>query len=331
MAAPHQSAPDSDRWATGDTTSPGGEVPGATARTSDASRPPTPLERRIGGQAVVEGVMMRGRDRWAVAARDPGGTIRLMVAPLPKWSHHGRGVPWWRGLLAVAETMALGVRAVRWSAAISEGRPEPDRRGAALRLAATVAVVIAAFVLLPAAVGRLVVGEQGNPWLANAVEGSTRLAVFLGYLVLIGLAPSIRRVFQYHGAEHKVIAAYEAHRPPLVAVAQLESTRHARCGTDFVLLLVVLTILLQAMVPATSALAIVVTRLVVLVVVAGAAYELIRLAGRARVGALRVLIAGPGLALQRLTTREPDDDQVEVALAALEAVTDPVDARPQST
>ncbi|MFP5318861.1 MAG: DUF1385 domain-containing protein [Acidimicrobiia bacterium] len=285
------------------------------ARGSAASLTPPP---RIGGQAVIEGVMMRGRDHWAVAVRAPGGAIRVTAAPLPAWSRRGPTMPWVRGLVAVAETLSLGTRALRWSAAINQGRPEPTG-SIALRLAGTAAVAVTMFVVVPAAIATSVFDASAQPWRANALEGGIRLSLFLGYLAAIGLAPSVRRVLEYHGAEHKVIAVHEGGGELCTANVRRASARHVRCGTDFLLLVVVLTIVVQAALPAVSGLALVASRLLVLVLVTGLGYEVIRLAGRTRIGAVRHVLAGPGLALQRLTTREPSDDQIEVALAALDA------------
>ena len=284
------------------------------ARGSASLTPPP----RIGGQAVIEGVMMRGRDHWAVAVRAPGGAIRVTAAPLPAWSRRGRTMPWVRGLVAVAETLSLGTRALRWSAAISQGRPEPTG-SVALRLAGTAAVAVAMFVVLPAVIASSVFDASSDPWRANALEGGIRLSLFLGYLAAIGLAPSVRRVLEYHGAEHKVIAVHEGGGELCTANVRRASVRHVRCGTDFLLLVVVLTIVVQAALPPLSGLALVASRLLVLVLVTGLGYEVIRLAGRTRIGAVRHALAGPGLALQRLTTREPSDDQIEVALAALDS------------
>lgn len=276
----------------------------------------------MGGQAVIEGVMMRGPTTWAVSRRlDDGGLARLS-GPVPSWAQVVRKVPVVRGAVALVETMALGLRALRWSAGLDEpeGGEAPSDRRLALTTVVTLVVFAAVFALLPAAVARALTDLAGVPGAFGATEAVLRLALFLGYVVLIGRSPAIRRTFEYHGAEHMAISAHEHGEPLDPTSLRRFSTRHARCGTDFLLLVVVVSVVVFSVVPSSSWLVLVGTRLLGLPLVAGLAYEVLRLARVRPDNPLVKLLTAPGLALQALTTRPPDDGQLEVAADALEQV-----------
>lgn len=294
-----------------------------------------PASRPMGGQAVLEGVMMRGSSTWAVAVRTPDGGIEIDVHDVPGWADRFVKIPLVRGCTTLAESLGLGFKALQWSA--DRQVPEEERlskgaTGSVMVLA--LAFFAAFFIVLPAVGAKALVGLwDGGSGTFHVTEGVLRLVLFLAYLGAIGRLPDIRRVFQYHGAEHKAIAAYENGEPLTPASAQRFTTEHVRCGTNFLLTVMVVTIFVYALLGRPGWVAMIVSRVVLIPVVAGASYEVIRFAaGHMRWRWVRVLMR-PGLALQQLTTREPSLDQLEVAIASLRAVMTAeqiaeVDARP---
>ena len=281
-----------------------------------------PSKPPLGGQALIEGVMMRDPTGWTAAARRPDGGIETTEGTLPRWAAWFRPIPIARGAAALVETIAVGLRALRWSASVDTGDTEDPvtNRRLALTTAVTLAVFVGVFALLPATLARAFTALTGWDGAFVVAEAVIRLGLFLAYVALIGRSPAIRRTFEYHGAEHMVIAADEHDEAPTVAAARRYSVRHARCGTDFLLLVVVLAIVVFGVVGDTSWPVLVATRVIGLPVVAGLAYEVLRLARRWPNSRLVALVVSPGLAVQALTTREPDDGQIEVALAALVAL-----------
>ena len=280
----------------------------------------------IGGQAVVEGVMMRGPHCWAVAARRPDGTIATTDELVPTWAQKPKGIPVVRGAFALVETMALGLKALRWSASVERGEEEGEQasnRSLAITTIVTLAVFVAIFAVVPAAIAHAIADRVHDSTAVFILsEGVLRLGLFLGYVVAIGRSPAIRRTYEYHGAEHMVIAAFEHAEPLTVEAARRYSTRHARCGTDFLLLVVVVAIVVFSVFGQASWPVLVLSRIIGLPVVAGLAYEILRLAKRRPNSKVVKAITAPGLALQALTTKPPADDQIEVAIASLEAVLD---------
>lgn len=289
-----------------------------------------------GGQAVIEGVMMRGRKAMSVAVRNPQGEIVLHEEPLTakiytsKWGQW----PFVRGLALLWDALGLGMRALMWSADVAlqeEGDEEPTEFGGPVAwttIATSLAFAIGLFFLLPTFASKWAAGFFNDHAVIDAFfEGAIRLVLFIAYLWAISFMPDIRRVFGYHGAEHKTINAYEAGEILTVANVQKYSVQHTRCGTSFLLYVLVISIVLFA--PLTFAwieqawLALLlrfVTRLLLIPVVAGIAYEIIRFsAAHDKHPLMRALIT-PGLLLQKMTTREPDDSMVECAIAALEPV-----------
>ena len=284
----------------------------------------------VGGQALIEGVMMRGPARWAAAARTPEGDIVTTGGPVPTWARATDGIPVVRGAVALIETILVGLRSLRWSAAMSSGEDEEPASNAALAAVTLVTLLAftAVFAVVPAAIARAVPGDSRLVF--GLVEGAARLALFLGYVVAIGRSPAVRRTFQYHGAEHMTIAAKEHGDPLTVDSVSNHSTRHARCGTDFLLLVVVVAIVVFTAVGDAAWPILVATRVIGLPIVAGLAYEILRAAKRHPDSRLVHLIVTPGLALQALTTRQPEPDQIEVSIAALQAVLD-AEQEPAST
>jgi uncharacterized protein YqhQ len=276
----------------------------------------------MGGQAVMEGVMMRGPKSWAVAVRNPEGEIELEVHDAPHWAERWANYPILRGVMSLGESLALGFKALAWSA--DRQLPEEERISSkAMGWTMGVALVffLGIFLLLPALGTSALndaIGLDGFAY--HLLEGVVRLGIFLGYLALVGLLPDIKRVFQYHGAEHKTIAAYERGTELTPESAQQYTTEHVRCGTNFLLTVMVITIFVYSFVGRPALPLLIVSRIVLLPVIAGIAFELIRAAaGHMDKPWVRVLMI-PGLALQKLTTNEPTLDQLEVAITSLRAV-----------
>ena len=282
----------------------------------------SPEPRYMGGQAVVEGVMMRGARTWAVAVRDPDGQIEVVTHDVPNWSERYAKVPVLRGVMALAESLGLGFKALAWSA--DRQVPEEDRissRAMGWTMAVALIFFTGVFILLPSLVNRGASDALGVTGFAyHLLEGAIRLAIFIGYLVLIAQLKDIKRVFEYHGAEHKAIAAYENGAELTPESAQRFSTEHVRCGTNFLLTVMLVTIVVYAFVGRPSLPWMIVSRIVLIPVIAGLSYEVIRFAAKHMdKGWVRALMK-PGLLLQKLTTREPTLEQVEVAVASLRAV-----------
>ncbi len=288
-----------------------------------------------GGQAVIEGVMMRGRKRMAVAVRNPQGAIVLHEEPLTAKIYTSQWGQWpfVRGLGMLWDALGLGMRALMWSAETSaqeEGQEKIEFSGpvAWTTIAGSLAFAVGLFFLLPTFASRWLAAYVNDNRLVDALfEGIIRLLLFWAYLWAIGKIPEIKRVFGYHGAEHKTINAYEAGAELTVSEVRKYSVQHTRCGTSFLLYVLVLSIILFAPLtfsgiqPQWLALPLrLLTRILLVPVVAGIAYEIIRFsAAHDQHPLMRALIA-PGLALQKLTTREPDDNMLECAIAALKPV-----------
>jgi uncharacterized protein YqhQ len=282
-------------------------------------------EPLIGGQAVIEGVMMRAPRSLAVAVRRPDGGVAVLRETLRPLSGRWRvlRLPLLRGTPALLQSLAHGMRALRFSAAQAVAEEEvPNAVGMALATAFAAAAGIGLFFFVPLALTQLIARlapALGGGLAFNLVDGLLRFAVFLCYLSAIALWSEIRRVFEYHGAEHMVVSAYEHGDPLTVAGARGHSTRHPRCGTNFLLVVVAVSVFVFSLIPGPwGFVAKFLSRLALLPVVAGIAFELLRLGGRPRASWL----AAPGYWLQALTTRPPSDDQIEVALRALREVLD---------
>lgn len=276
-----------------------------------------------GGQAVIEGVMMRGSRTMAVAVRNPEGQIVVQEKPLNERIYNGpiSRIPFLRGLVMLWDTLGLGTQALMMSAEVAAGQ-EASLSGPVAWGTFIVAfgLAIGLFILLPSFLVGLVAPYLPSEWLVSLLEGVVRLLLIVGYVWAVGFLPDIRRVFAYHGAEHKTVHAHEAGADLTVEEVRRFSTAHTRCGTAFLLTLVLLTVLVFAPLGKPSLPMRLISRIVLLPVIAGIAYEFIRLTARlADRPWMRVLVA-PNLALQRLTTREPDDGMLEVAIAALKAV-----------
>jgi len=270
----------------------------------------------------MEGVMMRGPRTWAVAVRNLEGEIEVVTHEAPTWAERWAKIPILRGIMGLGESMSLGFKALAWSA--DRQIPEEERissKAMGVTMGVAFALFTTIFILIPAFVNRGVSSYFGVEGFAfHLVEGGIRVAIFLGYLLLIGLIPDIKRVYQYHGAEHKAIAAYENGVEVTPESAQRFSTDHVRCGTNFLLTVMAVTIVVYSFVGRPSLPWLIASRILLIPIVAGLAYEVIRFAaGHMQWAWVRILMK-PGLLLQKLTTREPSLDQVEIAVTSLRAV-----------
>lgn len=280
-----------------------------------------------GGQAVIEGVMMRGQKRVAVAVRNPQGEIILHEEDLPPRLYQGSIFrrPFLRGLVLLWDALVLGTKALMWSADVALGEEE-DASGFSGPVAwGTVAVSlligVAVFFLLPTAVSQWLENVLSlNKFTSGLVEGLLRILLFVGYLLAISRMEDIRRVFSYHGAEHKTINAYEDGAEMTPESVAKYSTVHTRCGTSFLLFVLVISVLLFIPLQFDSWYLRMASRLPLIPVVASFAYELLRFSTRYQDHAIMKVLIAPGLLMQRLTTREPDLDMLEVAIAALRPV-----------
>lgn len=291
-----------------------------TQRVADEATKP---EHFYGGQAVVEGVMMRGRDVWAVAIRRPAGDIHVESHDIESVAkrHPILRKPFLRGVIALGQALAIGFRALSISA--RESAPEDEQltsRQMAVSFVIAAVIFIGLFIVLPAATFGWVGRRIGSSILTNVLEGLFRVALFLGYLLVIGRAKDIRRVFAYHGAEHKTIAAYEHDDPLTPDRIGPYSTLHVRCGTNFLLIVMVTTIFVFALFGEPGLWWRIGSRLLAIPIIAGVAFELLRLGARYPKSAFMRIVMTPGLWLQKITTKPPDDDQIEVAIASFNEV-----------
>lgn len=277
-----------------------------------------------GGQAVIEGVMMRGPTRLAIAVRRPDGQIAVHRERSVPWARRHRllGLPVIRGVVALAETLAIGIAALMYSANQSSGQDRPlSRTEMAGTVAVGVGLAVLVFIVVPTAAIGLIRRALGPVLLANLLEGLLRVALLIGYVSLISRLSDIQRVLQYHGAEHKVIWTYERGEPLTVEHARRQSKLHPRCGTSFLFFVVVVSALLFSFLGWAGVLARILARLALLPLVAGLSYEILKYTGASGAAWLRPFVL-PGLWLQTFTTREPDDSMLEVALASFQAVLD---------
>lgn len=291
----------------------------------------------VGGQAVIEGVMMRSPHSFAVAVRRPNGSIVVAEDYLdrPSERHPWLKYPILRGLGTLGQAMTLGIRALKYSAehamekpdapegpaSVGPQKPEMSRWLMALNIAFSLAFFIALYKLLPLYMATRLQSRYavvGNLFVFNFVDGVIRIAFFLAFLALLARSREIKRVFEYHGAEHKVVWAYEKTGRMEVATARAATRFHPRCGTSFLLVVMVIAMFFYMLLPFHSFVGKLLGRLALLPLIAGVSYEFIRFAAKSQ-GKLWRWASQPGLWLQRITTREPDDSQIETAVKALES------------
>ena len=281
----------------------------------------------VGGQAVIEGVMMRDANKTATAVRLPNGEIEVETHPVTsiRERYPVLNLPLIRGSVIMVESLVIGMRALSFSA---QAAGEEDEQMTKKEIAMTIlfALVLASvlFIVIPTGAAHLAAAYTDDPVVFNLIEGGIRLLVFLLYIWGISFMGGIRRVFQYHGAEHKTIHCYEAGEALTVENVQKFPRLHPRCGTNFLLIVMVVAIVFHVFFGWPDLWLRILSRLAVLPVVAGVSYEIIRFAGRSENRIVRIMIT-PGLWLQYLTTRPPADEMVEVAIESLKAVLPPED------
>jgi uncharacterized protein YqhQ len=256
----------------------------------------------------------------SVAVRNPKGTISTHTVPINSWFNSFiRKIPFVRGILVMAETLAIGMRALTYSANVAAGEDEEFGKGSiAVMMILSLAFAIGFFFLLPVFASKGFESLVDSNLLANIVEGLIRLILFLLYVMVIGRTEEIRRVFMYHGAEHMAVHAYENGEKLTTDSVSKYPTAHPRCGTAFLLVVMLVAIIVFAFIPRDPLWWLITSRIILIPAIAAASYEAIRLSGIYSTNPLLKLISGPGLVLQRLTTREPDPDQIEVAIVAMQ-------------
>jgi uncharacterized protein YqhQ len=275
-----------------------------------------------GGQALIEGVMMRGRDAIAVALRHPDGHIVFETERLDSGVHGFKGAKWpfVRGLVILYETLIVGTRWLIRSAGLQaedEG-VEIGKGSVALMLGFTAILGIGLFFILPLVIATFTTANIENDLAQHLMEGLVRVAIFLGYLALIARTPDIARVFQYHGAEHMTIHALEAGDPLRPEAIRKYPTAHPRCGTEFLVVVILLSIIAFSLVGKQSALIMIASRILLIPVIASIGYELLRFGARHRSNPVVKVIMWPGILVQKITTKQPTDDMIEVAIVSIE-------------
>ena len=278
----------------------------------------------VGGQAVMEGVMMRGVSTWAVAVREPDGEVDVKSFPLVSWTKRHRVLRWpvIRGVVALAESLNIGFKALGLSVNAQQEEDEEPISGPVWFGTIVVALLFAVglFFVVPVGLTSLFKDQLGSAFLFWLVEGLVRTAIFLGYLVVIARLRDLRRVFEFHGAEHKTIACFEAGLPLTPENARRFSRLHPRCGTSFLLIVMIVAIFVFAPIGLPAWYLLLASRILGVPLIAGLSFEVIKWAGRNRRKRWVQTLMWPGMQLQKLTTREPDHDQLAVAIAALDAV-----------
>jgi uncharacterized protein YqhQ len=292
---------------------------------------------QYGGQAVLEGIMMRGPKDAAVAVRKKSGEIKLEHHKLSSITEKHPWLKWpmLRGVIALYESMVVGMKMITFSANVlaeEEGEEEEVLTNKEIALSMIFALGLATllFVVIPAGTAYLV-RDHLTPFWQNLVEGIVRIGIFILYVLAIGKIEDIKRVFMYHGAEHKVIHAYEAQEDLTVENVKKYSTSHPRCGTSFILIVLLLSIIIYSFLHVPGILYRLTSRIVLLPVIAGLGYEFIKWSGKNCNNSVVKFLIAPGMWLQKLTTKEPDGEQIEVAIVALKAVLDIEDAKDQET
>lgn len=301
---------------------------------ADTKPTASPEDILVGGQAVIEGVMMRTPHAYAIAVRRADNSIEVKRELVKRLSEYWKPLSWFviRGFAVLLQSLVLGIRSLNFSVNASMQDLEPKEKSKkgknenamlpiAFSMIAGIAVVIFLFILLPLWITSWLKGyipAVQNYWVVfNLVDGLIRVIFFLAYILLISLMKDIRRVFQYHGAEHKVVHTWESAEELTVENARKKSPLHPRCGTSFLMFVMVVSIIVFSIFKFHAFWAIFLSRLILVPVVSGLSYELIRFsASRCQKGFFRFLVA-PGLALQRITAKEPSDDQLEIAIRAL--------------
>ena len=285
----------------------------------------TPKPFYYGGQAVIEGVMMRGRDNIAIAVRRPDGELDITSQPLASiYKGRLREIPLIRGIIILIETMGLGIKSLLHSARVASAEEEEEEISPAMlwgTVAIGIVLAVALFFVAPLLLTRYLISPHiTSSLVVNIIEGVIRISMFIAYLKLIGLMSDIKAVFSYHGAEHKAVNAYEAGAPLELDSVKNYSTAHTRCGTSFLLAVMVVAVIVFAMLGQPPMWLSLLSRIILIPLIAAISYEFIRFGTAHNNNPVMRIFIGPGLALQAMTTREPNNSQLEAALAALNMV-----------
>ncbi|AZR74015.1 hypothetical protein BBF96_11795 [Anoxybacter fermentans] len=281
---------------------------------------------QYGGQAVIEGVMMRGKEWLAIAVRRPDGEIIVKKEKLNSITQKLSFLKWpfFRGVVALIETLIIGMKAITFSANQALDDEEEAEELSFLEMFFSIllafGMAVLLFIALPAWVVKLIQGYVASNLVLNLIEGIVKASAFIGYILVISLMKDIRRIFEYHGAEHVTIHAYEKGEELTIENARKYSPLHPRCGTNFIFVVIIISIIFFSFFGRPAFLKRILIHLALLPVIAGTAYEVIKKAGGEKVNPIIYVIAQPGIWLQKLTTRTPSDDQIEVAIASLKAV-----------
>ena len=280
---------------------------------------------RYGGQAVIEGIMIRGQNNVAISVRAPSGNIVTRVKKINTlFTGKLRSIPIIRGVIALAETLSLGMEALNYSSQVANDEEDtpPGKFSSAIMILISLSIAIGLFFILPLVVSKPFEGLLGSDVVSNVAEGIIRLAVFLIYVTVISLMPDIRRVYMYHGAEHMAVHAQEKGDPLTIQEIRKYPTAHPRCGTAFLLTIMVIAIIVFTLIPREPLWLVVGSRIVLIPLIASLSYEFIRFNSKYETNKFVSKMSVPSLLLQSLTTKIPDDDQIEVAINAMESAID---------
>ena len=285
--------------------------------------PKTKSNYQVGGQAVIEGVMMRSKHFWALAVRRPDKTISTKIYKNSSLTVNNKflGFIFVRGVVNLIESMALGFRALSYS--VNESTEEDiqfSKKEMTIAIIIAIVFAVGVFFVAPTLIGRSFSSYFPNTIVYNLMEGLVRIGLFLGYILIVSRLKDIKRIFQYHGAEHKTIQAYEKGEAIKLENVKKHTTVHVRCGTSFLLIVMVVAIVIFALLGRPPLLLRILYRILLIPVVAGISYELIKLAGKFSKYKIVNILFYPGLLLQKVTTREPDDSQIEVAMSSFTRV-----------
>ncbi len=276
---------------------------------------------RYGGQAVLEGIMIRGQNNVAIAVRSPSGEIVTKVKRINTlFTGKLRAVPIIRGILALAETLSLGMEALNYSSQVANQEEDipPSKFSSVIMILVSLSIAVGIFFILPLLVSKPFEGILGSDIISNIAEGIIRLVVFLVYVTAISLMPDIRRVYMYHGAEHMAVHAQEKGNPLTIEEIRKYPTAHPRCGTAFLLTIMVIAIVVFTFIPRDPLWLVIGSRIVLIPIIASLSYEFIRFSSKYETNKWISKLSIPNLLLQSLTTKPPDDDQIEVAIRAME-------------
>ena len=276
-----------------------------------------------GGQALIEGVMIRGKKAAVLAVRNPEGEIIKEQIQFSRFYNRSLlKIPILRGILNLADSLVVGTRALNFSANIAEGELDSEKNSEGINLAIVISlsliIAIGIFFVTPALISRGFHYLGFNNLLVSILEGLIRLIFVIGYIYLIGLSKDIRRVFQYHGAEHMAVWTHEAGTNLSKSNLKNFTKEHPRCGTSFILLVVMVSIIVFMLFPRDNLIYFVLLRIILVPIIAGISYELLKIGSRSRFKLVKNLLNGPGMLIQKLTTKEPDESQLEVAIESME-------------